>query len=54
MRTLMPYLSVLLALIAAGSIIYIAWDLTSEKRHGLDTPKSTGAGDDETPDEPER
>jgi len=31
MRALIPALSVLLALIAAGSIAYIAWDLTSER-----------------------
>ena len=28
MRALIPYLAVLLALIASGSIAYIAWDLT--------------------------
>ena len=31
MRSLIPILSVILALIASGSIAYIAWDLTSEK-----------------------
>ena len=31
MRSLLPILSVLLALVAAGSIAYIAWELTSEK-----------------------
>ena len=31
MRSLIPILSVLLALIASGSIAYIAWDLTSER-----------------------
>lgn len=31
MRTLLPYFAVLLALIASGSIAYIAWDLTSGK-----------------------
>jgi hypothetical protein len=29
MRSLLPILSVILALIAAGSIIYIAWELSS-------------------------
>ena len=32
MRSLIPVLSVILALIASGSIAYIAWDLTSERR----------------------
>ena len=32
MRTLLPYLAVLLAIIASGSIAYIAWDLTSERQ----------------------
>ena len=31
MRALLPYLAVLLALVASGSIAYIAWDLTSER-----------------------
>jgi len=31
MKSLLPVLSVILALIAAGSIAYIAWDLTSDK-----------------------
>jgi hypothetical protein len=31
MRSLLPFLSVILALIAAGSIAYIAWELTSGK-----------------------
>ena len=29
MRSMLPILSVILALIAAGSIVYIAWELTS-------------------------
>ncbi len=33
MATLFPILAVLLALIAAGSIAYIAWVLSSEKFH---------------------
>jgi len=44
MRALIPALSVLLALIAAGSIAYIAWDLTSERP----PPKS---GDDPEEDD---
>jgi hypothetical protein len=31
MRSLIPVLSVMLALIAAGSIAYVAWNLTSDK-----------------------
>ena len=31
MRTLLPIISVLLALVAAGSIAYIAWELSSGK-----------------------
>jgi hypothetical protein len=31
MRSLLPIFSVILALIAAGSIVYIAWELTSGK-----------------------
>jgi len=34
MRSLIPVLSILLALIAAGSIAYIAWELTSDKPSG--------------------
>ena len=40
---MLPFLSVLLALIAAGSIAYAAWDLTSEKSLG---PRD-GRDDDE-------
>ena len=38
MRSLIPILSVILALIASGSIAYIAWDLTSERHHGDPDP----------------
>ena len=31
MRSLIPVFSVILALIAAGSIAYVAWELTSDK-----------------------
>ena len=41
MRALMPILSVLLAIIAAGSIAFIAWELTSDRYHR--------PGDDEKP-----
>ena len=34
MRSLIRVLSVILALIAAGSIAYIAWELTSNKPSG--------------------
>ena len=43
MRTLLPYLAVLLAIIASGSIAYIAWDLTSER-------PPPGPGDDANED----
>jgi hypothetical protein len=33
MSSLMPVLVIILALIAAGSIAYIAWELSSEKFH---------------------
>jgi hypothetical protein len=36
MRSLLPVFSVILALIAAGSIAYIAWELTSDKPPGDD------------------
>ena len=46
MREFLPYISVLLAIVAAGSIAYIAWDLTAEDRHRPDNlpPES---GDDQ-------
>ena len=40
MRSLIPVLAVILALIAAGSIAFIAWDLTSDK------PPDDEEGDD--------
>ena len=46
MRTLLPILSVLLALVAAGSIAYIAWELSSDKQHRQDDAQS-GAPRDE-------
>ena len=46
MRTLLPYLAVLLAIIASGSIAYIAWDLTSEK-----PPPDPESGADESGDD---
>ena len=45
MRSMLPILSVLLALIAAGSIIYIAWELSSGK---------TGPDDSDESGRPER
>jgi len=30
MRTILPYAGVILALIAAGSIAFVAWELTKE------------------------
>ena len=48
MRELLPFLSVLLALIAGGSIAYVAWDLTSERSLG---PRDGRKDDDEEPDD---
>jgi hypothetical protein len=47
MRTLIPILSVLLALLAAGSIAYIAWKLSSDKpdRQAADPPNNSGEPD---------
>lgn len=38
MRSWLPILSVILALIAAGSIVYIAWELSSGKPGEPDNP----------------
>ena len=49
MRSLIPVLSVILALIASGSIAYIAWDLTSERRPEEPDPttdEETDSGED--------
>jgi hypothetical protein len=46
MRSLLPILSVILALIAAGSIVYIAWELSSG-RIGSDAADEADA---KTPD----
>ena len=47
MRSLIPILSVLLALLAAGSIAYIAWELSSDKpQHQTpDPPDDAGESD---------
>ncbi len=47
MRSLIPILSVLLALLAAGSIAYIAWELSSDKpdRQAADPPDDAGEPD---------
>ena len=65
MSALIPSLVVLLALVAAGSIAYIAWELTSKDVHDVlekslgqgaleenHHPKSTGSRTDEGPDAP--
>ncbi len=48
MSALMPILVVLLALIAAGSIAYIAWELSSEEFH-----RSFGDPESDTRPEPD-
>jgi len=47
MRSLIPIFSVLLALLAAGSIAYIAWELSSDKpqRRTPDPPDDAGESD---------
>ena len=53
MSSLVPVIAVLLALIAAGSIAYIAWELTS-KRSQDSIEASLGrkdARDENTPDD---
>lgn len=50
MRSLIPVLSVILALIAAGSIAYIAWDLTSDKPAG---PPDQSPQDDDSESDPD-
>lgn len=52
MRSLIPVLAVILALIAAGSIAYIAWDLTSDKPP--DERDDEEGGDSADPQEPGR
>jgi hypothetical protein len=47
MRSLLPFLSVLLALIAAGSIAYVAWDLTSERSLGTNDGRTDDDEDGE-------
>jgi len=41
MRSLMPIVSIVLALIAAGCIGYIAWELTSEDNHPQEPDENT-------------
>jgi hypothetical protein len=51
MRSLIPVLSVILALIAAGSIAYIAWELTSDKPSGdRDDGEAVDPADEQSPD----
>ncbi|MGI9225067.1 MAG: hypothetical protein ACR2QX_11355 [Woeseiaceae bacterium] len=52
MRSLIPVLAVILALIAAGSIAYVAWDLTSDK--SPDERDDEEGGDPAGPQEPGR
>ncbi len=42
MRSILPVVSILLALIAAGSIAYIAWELTSEDKAHDGKPEDDG------------
>lgn len=48
MSIVMPFVVVILALVAAGSIAYIAWELTSEEFHASfdDQSDKTENGDD--------
>lgn len=51
MRSLIPVLSVILALIAAGSIAYVAWELTSDKPSGdRDDAEAVDPAEEQTPD----
>jgi len=51
MRSLIPVLSVILALIAAGSIAYVAWELTSDKSPGgRDDEENGDPADEQGPD----
>lgn len=51
MRSLIPVLSVILALIAAGSIAYVAWELTSDKPSGdQDDGEAVDPAEERTPD----
>ena len=45
MRSLLPIVSVILALIAAGSIAYIAWELSSGDPTAEDEPSDSEAPD---------
>jgi hypothetical protein len=51
MTTALPVLAVMLALIAAGSIAYIAWDLTSDRPAD---PVNPSPQDDDSESDPER
>ena len=50
MRSLIPILSVILALIAAGSIAYVAWELTSDKPKDGADEESRDPADEQAPD----
>lgn len=51
MRSLIPVLSVILALIAAGSIAYVAWELTSDKPPGdREDGEAVDPADEQSPD----
>ena len=47
MRSLIPILSVILALVASGAIAKIAWDLTAEKPPKKPDQEPGAAPDDE-------
>lgn len=49
MRSLIPILSVILALIAAGSIAYVAWELTSDKPSGVPDDEACDPADEQAP-----
>jgi hypothetical protein len=46
MRSLLPFLSVILALVAAGCIAYIAWELSSGEP-GSEAPVQPDSPDDD-------
>ncbi len=53
MSELIPVAVVILALVAAGSIVYVAWELTSKDIHDvLERSLGRGGAGDSAPDDP--